>query len=121
VGYTQAEPEVERLYWSIHEAGHAVAAAISGYSIDCVTLAASDASLVATGTVYHDKGAVPGDEATDDAMAEDLRRMLRVDVAGAVAEYIAHTGDEHFPPLPYGRGGGRRPPHRGPYDRTSTD
>jgi hypothetical protein len=98
--YTQGTREEEKLYWSIHEAGHAVAAYLSGYSIDYVSVLPTEDSEHGVAR-YHNKGTRLGDDASDEEVNEDLRRLLQVDVAGAVAEYTAHTHDPLIEPLPY--------------------
>ena len=94
--------ESEKLYCAIHEAGHAVAGSLAGYSLDYVTVLPTPRS--AKGEVhYHNKGTRLPDDAPREVIAEGLRRMLRVDVAGAVAEYLAYRDDPKVPPLSYWR------------------
>src|SRR5215207_8499776 len=100
--FTQASPELERLYWSIHEAGHAVAGCLSGFAVDYATILANKQSEHG-GVHYLHKGRRLGEELSEAEMIKDLRRMLRVDAAGAVAEYIAYTREEDVEPLPYWR------------------
>jgi hypothetical protein len=90
----------ERLYWSIHEAGHAVMACLSGYSIHYATVLPSED--YPDGAIhYHNKGELPPDDATDKEVREALQRLMRVDVAGAVAEYLAYRDEPTVGPLPY--------------------
>jgi hypothetical protein len=98
--YTQGSREAERLYWSIHEAGHAVAAYLSGYSIDYVSVLPTEVSEHGHAQ-YHNKGTRLGDDASDEEVNEDMRRLLRVDMAGAAAEYTAHAHAPLIEPLPY--------------------
>jgi hypothetical protein len=100
--FTQASPELERLYLSIHEAGHAVAGCLSRYAVDYATILANKQSEHGAVHYLH-KGRRLGEELSEAEMIKDLRRMLRVDAAGAVAEYIAYTREEDVEPLPYWR------------------